>query len=83
MKGTRLWMESWNLHNKGDTIIDDKSKPSYDFRRRQLRLNEIPGTEEWAAEELRGEGNEVLAYVDTESHPHYDQNELRQCAGEL
>ena len=41
--------------------------PSYDFRKRQLRLDEIRGIEEWAVEELRGEGNEVLAYVDTES----------------
>ena len=51
--------------------------------KRQLRLDEIRGIEEWAIEELRGEGNKVLAYVDIESHLHYNQNELGQCASEL
>lgn len=37
--------------------------------KRQLKLDEIRGIEEWAVEELRGGGNEVLAYVDIESHP--------------
>lgn len=53
---TRLWLGSWNVHNKGDTIISDKS------RKRQRRFDEITGIEGEVVGQ-RGQGTEVWLYM--------------------